>query len=171
MLRGVIVVAALALFPAIAGAQVRGPWEVTVGANGDTGNKFNSVTVGGNGSLGYFIGGEMFEVAVRQSLNYSDVGPVSYTASTRLAADFNLPLGDQNQFMPFGGANIGYVYGKGVRDTFEAAPEVGIKWFVGSDVFLQFEVEYQFFFKNGGQTESAFKNGEFVYALNVGFRF
>jgi outer membrane protein W len=171
MLRKFIVVAAVVLFPAFAGAQLRGPWEVTVGANAANGNKFNGVSGGGNGSLGYFFNDNL-EASVRQTVSYSDIGrPVMYNASTRLAADFHLPLGDQNQFLPFGGANIGYVYGKGVRDTWEAAPEIGIKWFVGPDVFLMLEVEYQFFFRNGNSVTNTFKNGEFVYNLNVGFRF
>ena len=171
MLRNLIVLAALALLPALAGAQVRGPWEVTVGANAANGNKFNGVTGGGNGSFGYFFDKDILELGVRQSVSYSDIGPVQYTASTRLAADFHIPLGDQNQFMPFAGANIGYVYGKGVRDTWEAAPEVGIKCFVGPDVFLMLEVEYQFFFRSGNAAVTSFKNGAFVYNLNVGFRF
>jgi outer membrane protein W len=169
MLRKALVVAALCLLPAIANGQVRGPWEVMVAANGVNGNKFNGFAAGANASLGFFFN-DNIEVAVRQSLTYSDIGPLSLNASTRLAADFHIPLGDQNQFLPYAGANIGYVYGKGVRDTWEAAPEIGLKWFVGPDVFVAIQAEYQFFFRNGGQANNAFRNGQFVYTLGVGFR-
>ena len=48
-------------------------------------------------------------------------------------------------------AYVGYVYGDSVRDTWEAAPEAGIKWFVGNDVFVYAQVEYQFFFRSGAR--------------------
>jgi hypothetical protein len=172
MLRKGLVLAALCLLPAAAAsAQVRGPWEVTLSGTAINTSRFNGFEAGANGSVGYFFG-DSIEVSVRQSVNYADIGtPVQLSASTRLAADFHLPLGDQNQFLPFAGANIGYVYGKGVRDTWEAAPELGLKWFVGPDVFLLAEVEYQFFFRSGGGVNNGFKNGQFVYTLGVGFRF
>lgn len=172
MLRKGIVLAALCLLPAAAAsAQVRGPFEVTMSGTAANGSRFNGFTAGANGSVGYFFG-DSFEVSVRQSVNYTDIGtPVQLSASTRLAADLHLPLGDQNQFLPFIGANLGYVYGKGIRDTWEAAPETGIKWFVGPDVFILAEVEYQFFFRSGGGVNNGFKNGQFVYTLGVGFRF
>ncbi|HSU69467.1 MAG TPA: hypothetical protein VLJ39_21455 [Tepidisphaeraceae bacterium] len=170
MLRKGIVVAALLLLPAFASAQVRGPWEVTLAASGVNGNKFNGFQASAGGSLGYFFN-DNFEVAVRQTLQYSDIGGVSLNASTALAADFHLPLGDQNQFLPFIGANIGYVYGKHIRDTWEAAPEAGLKWFVSQDVFIEGLVEYQFFFKNSNSVSGGFNNGQWLYTLGVGFRF
>jgi len=170
MLRNILVVAVLGLLPAIAGAQVRGPFEVEVSANGENGNKFNGFTAGGTGSFGYFFN-DNIELAIRDSVNYSDIGGVSLNNTVRLAADFHFPLGDQNQFLPYAGANIGYVSGTDVRDTWEAAPEIGIKVFVGPDAFVDLRAEYEFFFQNGGQTVSAFKNGEFVYTLGIGFRF
>jgi len=170
MLRSALVIVVLGVFPALAGAQVRGPFEVLVSANGENGNKFNGFSAGGTGSFGYFFN-DNIELAVRDSVNYSDIGGVSLNNTVRLAADFHIPLGDQNQFLPYGGANIGYVSGKDVRDTWEAAPEIGLKVFVGADAFVDIQAEYQFFFRTGGQTVNAFKNGEFVYTLGVGFRF
>lgn len=172
MLRKGLLLAALCLLPAAAAsAQVRGPWEVTLSGTASNPSRFNGFQAGANGSIGYFFG-DSIEVSVRQSVNYNDIGgPVSLLASTRLAGDLHLPLGDQNQFLPFVGANLGYVYGHGVRDTWEAAPETGIKWFVGPDVFLLGEVEYQFFFRSGGGVNNGFKNGQFVYTLGIGFRF
>jgi outer membrane protein W len=170
MLRNVLVVAVLGLLPALAGAQVRGPFEVMVSANGENGNKFNGFTAGGTGSFGYFFTDNL-EVAIRDTVNYSDIGSVSLNNTVRLATDFHFPLGEGEQFLPYAGANIGYVSGHDVRDTFEAAPEIGIKVFVGQDAFVDLQAEYEFFFRNGGQTVTAFKNGEFVYTLGVGFRF
>jgi hypothetical protein len=170
MLRKGLVLAALMLLPAVAGAQVRGPWEVTAAASGLNGNKFNGFSASANASIGYFFN-DSIELGVRQALQYSDLVGVSLNASTALAVDLHLPLGDQNQFLPFIGANIGYVYGKNLRDTWEAAPEAGLKWFVGPDVFLFGMVQYQFFFRNGGGINGGFNNGQWVYTLGVGFRF
>ena len=170
MLRKGFVVAALLLLPAFASAQVRGPWEVTVSASGVNGNKFNGFQAAANGSIGYFFN-DNIEAAVRQTLQYSDIGGVSLNASTALAGDFHIPLGDQNQFLPFIGANIGYVYGKHIRDTWEAAPEAGLKVFVGPDAFIFGMVQYQFFFKNGSGINGGFNNGQWLYSLGVGFRF
>jgi len=96
--------------------------------------------------------------------------PKALDGSTRVGADFHLPLGDQNQFVPFAGANFGYVYGDNVNDTWEAAPEGGIKVFVNNSTFVFAQVEYQFFFKSGSTSDS-FKNGQFVWTLGLGFRF
>jgi hypothetical protein len=172
MLRKGLVLAALCLLPAAAAsAQVHGPWEVTLSGTGASPSRFNGFEAGANGSIGYFFN-DSLEASIRQSINYTDIGgPVAFNGSTRLAGDIHLPLGDQNQFLPFIGANIGYDYGKGLSDTWEAAPEAGIKVFVSNDVFLFGEVEYQFFFRNGGGVNNGFKNGEFVYSLGVGFRF
>jgi hypothetical protein len=176
MLRNVLVLAILGLLPVFAGAQVRGPFEVEVAANGANGNNFpRGFTAGGTASFGYFFN-DNIELAVRDSVNYSDIGrqsngKVLLNNTVRAAADFHIPLGDQNQFVPYGGANIGYVSGTTVRDTWEAAPEVGIKVFVGPDAFLDVRAEYEFFWRTGNSVQTSFRNGEFVYTLGVGFRF
>lgn len=172
MLRKGLLLAALCLLPAAAAsAQVRGPWEVTLSGTASNPAKFNGFQLGANASVGYFFG-DSIEVSGRQTINYDDIGgPVGFTGETRVAVDLHLPLGDQNQFLPFAGANLGYVYGHGIRDTWEAAPEAGVKWFVGPDVFLYGMVEYQFFFRSGGGVNNGFKNGQFVYDFGIGFRF
>lgn len=171
MLRKGFVLAVVCLLPAMASAQVRGPWEVELSGSGSNGNKFDGFQGGLNADIGYFFN-DNFELGVRQSLTYNDlVSPRQLFGSTRVAADFHLPLGDQNQFLPFAGANLGYVYGKPVTDTWELAPEIGLKWFVGPDAFLFIQAEYQFFFRSGRGINGGFKNGEFVYTAGVGFRF
>lgn len=173
MLRKGLVLAALSLclLPALANGQVRGPWELELSGSGANGNKFNGFTGALNFGIGYFFNDNL-EVGLRQSLSYTDVGvPRTLDGSTRVAVDFHFPLGDQNQFLPFVGANLGYVYGDNIRDTWELAPEGGIKWFVGPDAFIYGQIEYQFFFRTGSGINGGFKNGEFVYSLGIGFRF
>jgi hypothetical protein len=72
--------------------------------------------------------------------------------------------------VPYVGANIGYVYGDGVHDTFEAGPEGGVKFFVNSTTFIKLGVEYEFFFDKGDDTSNAFSDGQFIYSLGIGFR-
>jgi outer membrane protein W len=171
MLRKLFVVAALGLLPAaVASAQFSaGDKELTLGGSGNNGPDFNGTTFAVNGSFGYFLTKEV-EVGLRQSVGYTDLtgGEGSaWSASTRLALDYHFDL---NRWQPYIGGNIGYVYGDGVSDTWEAAPEAGIKFFVNSTTFIQFSAEYQFFFDKGSDASEAFSDGQFVYGLNIGFR-
>jgi outer membrane protein W len=166
-----MVVAALALLPAVAArAQFQqGDWELTLGGSGSNGPDFNGTTFAVNGSIGYFLTKEL-EFGVRQSVGYSDIGTgggSSWNASTRVAIDYHFDLG---RWQPYVGGNIGYVYGDNVSDTWEAAPEAGVKFFVNSTTFIQFSAEYQFFFDQGSDASTAFSDGQFVYGLNIGFR-
>jgi outer membrane protein W len=170
MLRKGIVIAALCLLPAVAHAQTaRGPFELTLGGSGANGPNFNGFTAAIDGSIGYYFNDNL-EFSARQSAAYSDVAGRSWDASTRLALDFHVPLGDQGQFVPYIGANIGYVYGDAVHDTFEAAPEAGLKYYVNASTFVFVSIEYQFFFDKHSTT-SAFSDGQFIYGLGIGFRF
>lgn len=171
MLRKGIVIAALCLLPAVAQAQARGPWEITLGGSGANGSRFNGFTGAINGSVGYFFSDNL-EVSVRQSLDYTDVGvPKQLNGSTRVAVDLHFPLGDAGQFQPFVGVNIGYVYGDSVNDTWEGAPEGGIKWFVNNTTFIYGSIEYQIFFDRHSSTSQNFSDGQFVYGVGIGFRF
>jgi len=171
MLRKLMVVAALALLPAMAAqAQFQaGDWELTLGANAAHGPDLNGVNFAGNGSIGYFLTKEV-ELGLRQSIGYTDTnagGGSAWDASTRISLDYHFDMG---RWQPYIGANVGYVYGDGVNDTFEAAPEAGIKFFVNSTTFIQVGVEYQFFFNNGDDASQSFSDGQFVYGANIGFR-
>jgi len=166
-----MVVAALALLPAAAAnAQFQaGDWELTLGANAAHGPDLNGVTFAGNGGIGYFLTKEL-ELGVRQSVGYTDVtasGGSTWDASTRVALDYHFDLG---RWQPYIGGNIGYVYGDGVQDTWEAAPEAGVKFFVNASTFIQLGVEYQFFFDKNSDASQAFSDGQFLYGLNIGFR-
>jgi hypothetical protein len=147
----------------------REPWEFVLFGSGASDKDVSHGNAALSGSLGYFLG-EWFELAVRQDVFFSDTpGTGSNThASTRLAADFVFGKG---AFQPFLGGNIGYVYGDAVKDTWEAAPEGGIKLFLRSHVFLQLMAEYQFFFQTDDEVNAAFDNGSWVYSLGLGMTF
>jgi outer membrane protein W len=173
MLRKLMVVAALALLPAAAAnAQFQaGDWELTLGANAAHGPDLDGVNFSGNGAIGYFMTKEL-ELSLRQSVGYTDTtsginGGSSWDASTRIALDYHFDLG---RWQPYIGGNIGYVYGDGVSDTWEAAPEAGVKFFVNATTFIQVGVEYQFFFDKNSDASQAFSDGQFVYGANIGFR-
>ena len=169
MLRKLMVVAALALLPAMAAqAQFQqGDYELTLSGSGSNGPDFNVTDFGVNGNLGYFLTKEL-EVGVRQSASYADDQGAgsAWFGSTRLALDYHFDLG---RVQPYIGGNIGYQYGD-IHNTWEAAPEAGIKWFVNSTTFIQLGVEYQFFFDQDSDASSSFSDGRFLYGLGIGFR-
>jgi hypothetical protein len=145
------------------------PWEFVLFGSGASDKDVSHGNATLSGSLGYFLG-EHFELALRQDVWFSDTpGTGSNThAASRLAADFVFGSGT---FQPFLGGNIGYVYGQAVRDTWEAAPEGGIKLFLRPHVFLQLMAEYQFFFQSDDEVNAAFDNGSWVYSLGLGMTF
>jgi len=174
--------AGMALFaPSTAKAQNLGgptanPWELTLGGTAAHGPDLNGVSASLNVSVGYYWGN--LEISGRQSLTYTDVNNggtggkgSNLNASTRLAVDLHFPMGDHDEFVPFIGANIGYVYGDSVQDTGEAAPEAGIKYYVNNNTFVFLSVEYQFFFNSNSNASQSFSDGQFVYGLGIGFRF
>ena len=168
MLRKLMVVAALAILPAAAAnAQFQaGDWELTLSGQGSNGPDFDGTQWSVNGNIGYFLTKEL-EVGVRQSVGYSDLVPGSaWTGSTRVAVDYNFDMG---RWVPYIGANLGYVYGD-VNDTWLAGPEAGVKFFVNSTTFVQLGVEYQFFFDKNSDASQAFSDGQFLYSLGIGFR-
>jgi hypothetical protein len=172
MLKRTWIVAALALLiaPLVARADFKqGDYEVTLSGQGANGPDFDGLQFGVNGALGYFLTDE-FEVALRQSVGYSDVGGggSALNGSTRVAVDYNFNLG---QWVPYIGANLGYAYGDAVNDTWFAAPEGGIKYFVNNTTFIFLSVEYQFFFDQGDDVDDSFSDGQFLYGLGIGFKF
>jgi len=175
MFRKGLILAALAaaFFPAIAKAEFQqGDMELTLGGNANGGKDFDGISGGINASLGWFMTDQL-ELGIRQSVNYTDVNtpPNSggqLNGSTRVFGDFHFDLG---QWQPFIGVNIGYVYGDGVADTWEAAPEGGVKYFMNSTTFIFAQVEYQFFFDKADQIDDTFSDGQYVYSLGLGVKF
>ena len=170
MLRRVFVVAAMALLltPAFSLAQFKqGDWELTLAGTGVTPGRVDAFQFGASGSLGLFVADQL-EVGVRQSVSFTDFGPgSSLDGATRIFLDFHFDFG---ALQPFIGVNGGYVYGDDVHDTWELAPEFGLKWFVHGTTFVFGLVEYQIFLDNSSSND-AIKDGQFVYTLGIGFRF
>jgi len=171
MLRRLCVVSVLALLlvPAVSQAQFKqGDWELTLSGQAAHGPDLDGVSASAAGNLGYFLT-DQFEIGVRQTLQYTDIGVSgSLNGSTAVAVDHNFDLG---RFVPYIGANIGFVYGDAVNDTWEAGPEGGLKYFVNNTTFVFVSVQYEFFFDQNSDAGEAFSDGQFLYGLGIGFRF
>lgn len=168
--RVALLVAAFAMLSASTlsfGNFKQGDWELTLGGSGSNDNDFDAGGGSVSGSLGYFLT-DNFEIALRQTVSYANTGDDSaWNGSTRGAIDFHFDLG---RWQPFIGVNIGYLYGDNTTDTWEAAPEGGVKYFVNDTTFIFAMAEYQFFFRDAGDADEAFDDGQFVYSLGLGFR-
>lgn len=172
MYRKGLMIAAVCLMPAMAMAQgARGPFELTLSGTGANGPNFDGFNAAGSAGIGYFINDNL-ELGIRETVTYDDVNTRAFLdTDTRAAVDLHFPLGDQGQFVPFVGANIGYLAGGGIKNQWEAAPEGGLKYFVNNSTFIVFSIEYQFFFNQNSNAGQSFSNGQFLYSLGVGFRF
>lgn len=147
-----------------------GDWEIELGAGGTNDAEFDNGGFNVDGALGYYITNNL-EVALRQSVTYADLsGESSWNASSRAAVDYHFPLMD-NRLRPFIGANIGYIYGDAVEDTWAAGPEAGAKFYVKDETFLFGRAEYQFLFDDGDGLEDEFSDGQWVYTVGIGFNF
>src|SRR5437667_2416842 len=121
-------------------------WELSFAFTGTSDRDFNDHVVGFSGGLGYYPFAN-FELSIRQTLAYSSIGDSSATiGSTQGAVDYYFPLGDRQQWQPFIGANVAYLYGDVVSDHFEAGPEGGSKYYVNTTTFIYVRGEYQIFF-------------------------
>ena len=163
-------VAALALImlPAASafGQFKQGDWELTLNGGAVHGPDLNGVSASIGGSLGYFLS-DQFEISLRETATYTDFGPGSnWTGDTRAAIDFHFDMG---RLQPFIGANIGKLCGE-LNDTWEGAPEAGLKWFLNGTTFVELLVEYQFFFDKDKTFGNALSDGQFIYALGLGVR-
>ena len=81
-----------------------------------------------------------------------------------MAGDYHLDLG---RFWPFFGANLGYVYGEDVSDTWALGLEGGLKYFVNSTTFVLGRVEYQWLLDDD---DEGFGDGQWVYVVGIGFK-
>lgn len=143
-------------------------WELLISGSGSSDNDFDAGGFGVNVQVGYFIL-DGLELALRQGITFADSGSESsWAGTTRVAVDYHFNL---DRWQPFIGAQIGYVYGEDVHDTWQAGPEAGVKYFIKEEAFIYGLVEYQFFFDDAGDADSAFDDGQFVYTLGVGFTF
>ncbi|HYO09992.1 MAG TPA: hypothetical protein VER17_13560 [Tepidisphaeraceae bacterium] len=162
MLRKLYLVPVLALFllPGVAKAQFeQGNWELSLAGSGFNDQDWTTGSVSIQGSLGYFTTKEL-ELGVRQSYTWGDGGS-AWNGDTRVFADYHFDL---DRWQPFVGANVGYVYGDGVSDSWIAGPEVGVKYFVNSTTFIGVSAAYEFNLQEG------LEDGAFFYTLGLGFK-
>ena len=171
MWRKIFMVAVLGFFlaPCAAMAQFQmGDKELTLNGNGSSDDDFDNTVFSVEAGLGYFFNKNL-EGLVRQGVSVVDIPGSNdlWNASTRLGLDYHFDL---QQWQPFLGASIGYLYGDSVEETFIAGPEVGVKAFVNTTTFILASVEYQILFEDADEADDQFDDGRFVYNLGIGFR-
>jgi hypothetical protein len=171
MWRKIFMVAVLGFFlaPCAAMAQFQmGDKELTLNGNGSSDDDFDNTVFSVEAGLGYFFNKNL-EGLVRQGVPVVDIPGSNdlWNGSTRLGLDYHFDL---QQWQPFLGASIGYLYGDSVEETFIAGPEVGVKAFVNTTTFILASVEYQILFEDADEADDQFDDGRFVYNLGIGFR-
>ncbi len=144
-----------------------GDQELTLSGSGVSDNSFDTTNLSLDIGYGYFFS-QGWQGLIRQSLNIIDQpGDNAYNASTRIGIDYNFNL---RNLRPFLGATIGYMYGDGVKNSFIAGPETGLKAYLSDSAFVIFAVGYDFIFENADEAEDAFDDGIFNYRLGLGYR-
>jgi hypothetical protein len=146
------------------------PWEFTLGGSGVSDKHWNAVNAGVNASAGYYFT-DVIELTARQSASWVDTGPGSgdkFAFGTTVAIDFHIPL---DIFQPFVGANIGYLYGNGINDTWAAGPEAGVKIYIKSDVFIVVFGEWEVAWHENQTLGQALDDGAWFYSVGLGARF
>lgn len=149
-------------------APVEGTREVTLSGAGGSDKDFETNTFTIDGSYAYYFAPNT-AAGVRQSVSVADrEGQESqWNGSTRVFYDYL--FGDV--IRPFVGANIGYIYGDFVEESFIAGPELGLKHYVLQNTFVNVGIEYQFIFEDADEADNAFDDGAFAYSLGIGFNF
>jgi hypothetical protein len=144
-----------------------GDWELTLGGSGSSSHDFDGGRADLSASLGYYINPN-WELSLRQGIGFADFGESSWSGATRGAVDYHFHL---DRWRPFVGANFGGVYGDGVTETFAAGLEGGLKYYVSNKTFILGMIEWQWLFKDAGDADDAFDDGQFIYTLAIGFNF
>jgi hypothetical protein len=144
----------------------QGDKEVLLNAAGVSENDFDNNVFSIEGSFGYFLT-KNIEGAIRQSLNFVSTENVgsSWNANTRGALDYHFDMG---RFWPFVGANLGYIYGDDVSDSWTVGIEGGVKFFVNATTFIAGRVEYDWLLNSSD--DSSFSDATWVYVIGIGFR-
>ena len=155
---------------AMAQAQ-RGDWELTLAGTGTSSKDFDQNAIGLRASVGYFVL-DHIELSLRQEFVYSKVQEsTAIDAATVFAIDLNWPIGADRRWVPYVGGNVGYFYGDNFGDDLEAAPEIGLKYYVNSTTFVYIQAEYQNFFNSSGGGGGGVSDRQFVYQIGIGLRF
>lgn len=144
-------------------------WELLLAGAGSSDNEFDGGGFQLNAQVGYYFT-DALQVNVRQSAGYSDFGDSSWNAGTRVGVDYHFDLGADQRVVPFVGVAAGYLYGDATNDTWIAGPEGGVKFYVNDTTFIYGSVAYEFLFDDAEEADDSFSDGQFVYAVGVGFR-
>jgi hypothetical protein len=145
----------------------KGAWTLTFGGSGASNKDFESNAMSLNAGLGYFFT-DNAAIVLRQEVNVTDTAnDRAWSGSTRVACDYHFGKGT---FRPYLGANIGGLYGDGVKEQFIAGPELGLKAFLTPKAFVYVNAEYQFLFSNSDQIDDNYRDGRFVYSLGLGYK-
>jgi len=149
---------------------VKGDWEFTLGGNGTSNKDFGTNTGGFNATVGYFLS-DAFELALRQSINFTVGGDVqdAVGGATYGALDYHFRVGQK--LRPFVGVTFGGLYGDYVNDSLAAGLECGLKYYVKPKTFIFGTFGWNWLFDDGDSLTNNFDDGSFVYTAGVGFNF
>ena len=150
----------------------KGDKSFTISASGNSDQDFDVNTYGVNAELGYFMT-DNWQAGVRQSANGASGSEVSdsWLGSTRGFIDYNFSGGltGNRTYIPYIGANLGYVYGELVENTGQAGVELGMKMYVLQKTYINFGAEYSWLFDDSSDFDNKTNDGFFSYTIGVGF--
>ncbi|HTL67423.1 MAG TPA: hypothetical protein VL200_07165 [Lacunisphaera sp.] len=151
-------------------AQFAGMRELTLGAAGASNREMNDSFGALDFSYGMFMS-PTAEWLLRQSVDYTNPrnADSSWNGSTRLAFDYHLATDVMTR--PFLGANVGYVYGDTVHDSWTAGLEAGAKVFIKPQTFLYAMASYDWRFDRGNQIDDRFNSGRYGWSVGLGYDF
>lgn len=126
-------------------AQLRGPWEFTIGPAGVANSDVDAGALGAHLGLGYFVLPQV-DISIRETVFYSSFpNGTNWMSVTRGAADYQLNLG---RLHPFAGGQFGYSIGIHNTSSFEWGGQAGLKFDLTDNVFLVGMAEYDHFLRH-----------------------
>lgn len=150
-------------------AQQAGDKAFTISGTGASDKEFDTTSFGTTAELGWYLS-DPLELGARQTVNVLTLKHAddSWNGSTIGFLDFNFGAGT---LVPFLGVNGGAIYGDHVQDQGTAGLEGGLKVYVKDKTFINFNVQYDWLFKNNHDIDNRFNDGAFAYSVGVGFNF
>lgn len=148
----------------------KGTNEFILSGAGTSDKKFDNNIFNLNLSYGQYLTEENM-LGVRQAVsanNNQEADETDFNGSTRLFYDYQF---DMDNWKPFVGVSIGYIYGETLEESWIAGPELGIKYYVFQNTFIAAQLEYQFLFDDADDADDQFEDGVYIYSLGTGFNF
>ena len=164
-----VVVVMLMMIPfTVQAGYKEGEQEFQISGSGTSDKDFDGTVFSTELSYSYFVIDNL-GVFIRQGIGVADTaGGSDWNGSTRVGADYYF---DIDQWQPYAGLSIGYLYGDNTQESFIAGPELGVKYFVNDTTFINLGAEYQFVFEDADESENAIDDGRWTYVVGVGFKF